>query len=402
MQHSEDSSPEVAAGNKPVKSRGFHCRCGEPVFFRNSRCVSCNSPLAYAPHLHKIVTLEPAGTGNLWRVADDSGEAGETLFERCANLFSPAACNWIMEAPKDGASQQSLCQCCRLDRTIPDLSITANREAYHRISIAKRRLVASLFMLGLPVASRLTEDRDNGLAFDFLRSPAEVPRVLTGYENGIITLNIEEAEDSRREQIRREMGESYRTLLGHLRHEAGHYYWDRLIARSTWIDDFRDLFGDERVDYAAALKTHYLQGPALGWQERYVTPYAGVHPWEDWAETWAHYLHMMDTIDCAFHLGLDPDVAIELEVEPFGSDALFRPQDPEGQHFLHFIESWTRLTAALNELSRAMGYNDFYPFVLSRSTVAKLHFVHLVVGEAGGGAQSNLSPAAELVGGCRN
>ncbi len=269
--------------------------------------------------------------------------------------------------------------------------------AYHRISIAKRRLIASSITLGLPVASRISEDPEHGLAFDFLRSPSEGPRVLTGYEDGVITLNIEEAEDSRREQIRSEMGEAYRTLLGHLRHEAGHYYWDRLIARTAWLDGFRRQFGDERKDYAAALQTRYLQGPPLGWEDCYVSAYAAVHPWEDWAETWAHYLHMTDTIDCALGLGLDPDSAIELDVEPFTSDALCNQQDPDGQRFLHFVNSWTRLTAALNELSRAMGYNDFYPFVLSHSAVAKLHFVHLVVGDATGPAAASPQPMAELV-----
>ncbi len=367
-------APEIAV----VAPSGFHCRCGEPVFFRNSRCVACNSPLAYEPNLRKIITLEPAGPEDLWALAED-GEAGGRLYRRCANLFSAAACNWAIAAPDGGATRQSFCQCCRLDRTIPDLSIAANQEAYHRISIAKRRLVACLITLGLPVASRISEDFERGLAFDFLRSPFDGPRILTGYENGIVTLNIEEAEDSSRERIRREMGEAYRTLLGHLRHETGHYYWDRLIAGTAWIDDFRRVFGDERENYAAALQTRYQQGPPRGWEENCVTAYAGVHPWEDWAETWAHYLHMMDTIDCALSLGLDPDSSIEMKVQPFTADALCRPQDPEGPRFLHFINSWIRLTAALNELSRAMGLNDFYPFVWSRNVVAKLHFVHLVV-----------------------
>jgi hypothetical protein len=384
-----------ASKTTAVAPAGFHCKCGEPVFFRNSRCVSCNSPLGYEPNLRKIVTLEPGATEDLWRLGEDAENSGQ-LYRRCDNLFSAAACNWIVPVSDNGAIQQTLCQCCRLDRTIPDLSNAADQEAYHRISIAKRRLVACLITLGLPVASRISEDVEHGVAFDFLRSPSVGPRILTGYENGIITLNIEEAEDSRREQIRLEMGEAYRTLLGHLRHETGHYYWDRLIAGTAWIDDFRDLFGDEREDYAAALQTRYQQGPPLGWEARCVSAYAGVHPWEDWAETWAHYLHMMDTIDCALGLGLDPDSSIEMEVKPFTADALFRPEDPEGPRFLHFINSWTRLTAALNELSRAMGFNDFYPFVWSPRVVAKLHFVHLVVCDIGAAAESESSTTAEV------
>jgi len=290
-------------------------------------------------------------------------------------LDTASRCNWIVAAE---AGPQVLCECCRLDRIIPDLSTDANQEAYRRISIAKRRLVSFLITLGLPIASRISEDPEQGLAFDFLRSPVDGPRVLTGYEDGIVTLNIEEAEDAKRERIRSEMGESYRTLLGHLRHEVGHYYWHRLIFCTDRIDDFRRVFGDERQDYAAALQTHYREGPPLDWSKRFVTAYASVHPWEDWAETWAHYLHIMDTIDCSLSFGLDPDSSIDVEVRPFTEEALFDAQDPEGPHFLHFINSWTRLTAVLNELSRAMGFSDFYPFVLSRCAVAKLHFVQLV------------------------
>ncbi len=339
--------------------------------------------------------MEPARAPGLWRIADQSEEK---LYQRCANLNSAAACNWIVPSvPLTDRLESALplCQCCRLDRTIPDLSIAANQEAYHRISIAKRRLVSFLIALGLPVASRVSEDPDRGLAFDFLRSPSEGPRILTGYDMGVITLNIEEAEDSTRERIRSEMGEEYRTLLGHLRHEVGHYYWHRLIANTSWIDEFRRMFGEETEDYALALQAYYRHGPATDWQTRFVTAYASAHAWEDWAETWAHYLHMMDTIDCALSFGLDPDSSIEMELRPFMADALSSTKDPDGGRFLHFINSWARLTAVLNELSRAMGFNDFYPFVLSRGAVAKLHFVHRVVSEARASA-AQLFPGAAV------
>jgi hypothetical protein len=356
--------------------RSYQCRCGKPIFFRNSRCLACGSALGFEPNLGRLYALLPAGEPDLWKLAD--AEAHANRYRRCANLTSVSGCNWLVP----GTNRQTLCQSCRLDRTIPDLSIPADAEAYRSISNAKRRVVSFLIALGLPVASRISEDPERGLAFDFLRSPAEGPRVMTGHDHGLITLNIEEAEDSTRERIRGEMGEPYRTLLGHLRHETGHYYWERLIENADWIEDYRRVFGDERQDYAAAIQAHYQSGPTPGWQQSFISAYASTHPWEDWAETWAHYLHVMDTLETALGFGLDPESSIEMEVKPFTSDALFRPEDPGGEQFLRFLNSWTRLTAVLNELSRAMGLHDFYPFALPRRVVAKLHFVHLVVTEA--------------------
>ena len=362
--------------------RSYQCRCSKPIFFRNSRCLACGAALGFEPNLGRLYALRPAGEPNLWKLTD-AGDASGNRYRRCANLTSVSGCNWLVSADDTGANRQTLCQSCRLDRTIPDLSIPADAEAYRSISNAKRRVVSFLIALGLPVASRISEDPERGLAFDFLRSPDDGPRVMTGHDHGLITLNIEEAEDSTRERIRGEMGEPYRTLLGHLRHETGHYYWDRLIENSAWIEDYRRVFGDDRQDYAAAIQAHYQSGPAPGWQQNFISAYASTHPWEDWAETWAHYLHVMDTLETALGFGLDPESSIEMEVKPFTSDALFRPKDPSGERFLRFLNSWTRLTAVLNELSRAMGLHDFYPFALPRGVVAKLHFVHLVVTEAG-------------------
>ena len=225
----------------------------------------------------------------------------------------------------------------------------------------------------------MDQDTERGLAFDFLHSPPGGPRVLTGHCNGIITVNIEEADNFARERIREEMREQYRTLLGHLRHEVGHYYWDRLIAGTSWLEDFRRVFGDEQQDYAAALQRNYQVGPLPGWEQAHVSAYASVHPWEDWAETWAHYLHIVDTLDTALSFGLDTR-RLEMEIDPFGRDVLFRPNDPGAKRFLSFLNAWIALSAVLNELSRSMGQPDLYPFALPRPAVAKLHFIHLVIG----------------------
>ncbi len=266
-------------------------------------------------------------------------------------------------------------------RTEPDQSEPENCLLWGRIEIAKRRLVSQLLDLGLPVHSKVTADPEHGLAFDFLHSPAAGPPVLTGHANGIGTLNIEEADDASREKIRLALREPYRTLLGHLRHEVGHYYWDRLVRDSDSLDAYRSLFGDERENYADALKRNCEQGAPADWAQRFVSTYASSHPWEDWAETWAHYMHMEDTMDTALSFGLDAD-DVEVDYEPFGHDALWNPKAEDAQDFLDFINAWIELTSVLNELSRSMGEPDFYPFVLNRPVVAKLQFIHDLVSNA--------------------
>ena len=129
--------------------------------------------------------------------------------------------------------------------------------------------------------------------------------MLTGHLNGVVTINVSEADDAERERRRAGLAEPYRTLLGHMRHEVGHYYWKRLVTGDAdRLARFRELFGDDRDDYAAALTRHYQSGPPQDWQDRFVSAYASAHAWEDWAETWAHYLHMTDTIEIAATCGV--------------------------------------------------------------------------------------------------
>jgi len=272
----------------------------------------------------------------------------------------------------------NLCVSCRLNRTIPNLSDPDNRRYWRAIENAKRRLVAQLLAVGLPVQSKVEEDPDRGVMFDFLRSPPEGPRVMTSHGNGLITLNVEEADDAIREKIRHELHEPYRTLLGHFRHEIGHYYWDRLIAGTAWHEKFRALFGDEREDYVAALRRNYESGPPADWRDQHISSYASVHPWEDWAECFAHYLHLVDSLDTALGFGLSGD-DIEAEVEPFKPEDLYDPEDADAKRVLSLVNSWMELVSALNELARSMGQQDFYPFVMSRPVLRKLHFIQLMV-----------------------
>ena len=246
------------------------------------------------------------------------------------------------------------------------------------MELAKRRLVSALLVMGLPVASRETEDTARGLMFDFLRSPDIGLPVMTGHDTGLITLNVAEADHATREAARQAMSEPYRTLVGHFRHEIGHYYWDRLVWDTPWLAQCRALFGDENQDYAASLKQNYEQGPRPDWRQNFVSAYASVHPWEDWAECWAHYMHMVDTVDSALSYGLTLDSS-QLEFTPFTLDRLYQPDHPDAPRFLAFVNHWTQLTMMMNGMSRAMGQPDFYPFVLPHKAVTKLHFIHLVV-----------------------
>ena len=240
------------------------------------------------------------------------------------------------------------------------------------------RLVAQLLSVGLPVRSKVEEDPERGVMFDFLRSLPGQPPVMTSHGNGLITLNVEEADDSYREGLRHQMHEPYRTLLGHFRHEIGHYYWDRLIVGTPWLGKFRELFGDERANYAAALRANYKEGPPPDWASRYISTYASAHPWEDWAECFAHYLHLVDSLDTAMGFGMAGD-GIEVETEPFKIADLYAPDDPDANRVLALVNGWMELVTALNELARSMGHRDFYPFVMSRQVLRKLHFIQLVV-----------------------
>jgi hypothetical protein len=241
-----------------------------------------------------VLALESAGEG-VWMSAKRGAEWSQ--YRLCANYDRENVCNWAVRAD----DPEELCESCRLTRVIPDLGQRGHREAWYRLEVAKRRLVYGLQHLALPVASKAA-DPERGVAFELLADTTEP--VLTGHSNGVITINVMEADDATREQRRVQLHEPYRTLLGHFRHEIGHYYWERLLAGSARLDAFRECFGDERADYAAALRQHYEQGPPTDWQERYVSTYASAHPWEDWAETWAHYLHMIDTLETAAACGL--------------------------------------------------------------------------------------------------
>ena len=364
-------------------SHVHHCQCGQLLFFDNSVCLVCGAAVAYHPELGQVTSLEPAkhsdADSELWHIHGEPASI-RRRYSRCANLNSPALCNWLITDVRTG----NLCTACALNITIPDLSHSDNADYWQACEGAKRQLVAQLIMLGLSVHNR-TIDPYRGLGFELLRWQQGEPPVMTGHKDGIITLDIMEADPAHREQLRQQMHEPYRTLLGHFRHESGHYYWDLLVRDTAWLKPCREFFGDERLNYSEALQQHYQSGPSPDWQSTYISSYAASHPWEDWAETWAHYLHMTDTLSAAEQFGIAVDT-LSFRTDPFTEtdleDCPFQCRDKQStSRFLDNVNQWVRLSSVLNVLSRSMGQPDSYPFVLTLASLRKMYMVHTVIAQ---------------------
>ncbi|MGW4371669.1 zinc-binding metallopeptidase family protein [Nocardia takedensis] len=343
--------------------------------------MSCASPLGFSLALRTLLVISDfAPTGDAGQL---SGVVDGRRYRLCDNLHI-ARCNWLVQVPDDELDAPAppqgdpdpeqpdpappaldngpaLCESCRLTRTRPNDADTAGLDAFAEAEAAKRRLIMELAELGLPITGR-EENPRFGLAFDLLSSATD--QVLTGHQNGVITLDLAEANDPHREQLRVEMDEPYRTLLGHFRHEIGHYYYAVLVADDTAKQRFLDLFGDPDTDYQAALDRHYSDGAPAGWEATYVSSYATMHPAEDWAETFAHYLHIRDTLDTAAAFGIAPSGA-----------SLDRPQLGRAG-FDKIIDLWLPLAWSLNMVNRSMGHPDLYPFVLPDPVLEKMRLVH--------------------------
>ena len=343
----------------------FNCsNCGQLVYFENSRCERCGHSLGFNPFTLSQSSLIPIDDTWFYLLNDDK----KLQYRYCSNHVWDV-CNWLTR-------ESYFCIACSLNRMIPDLTSLDYRARWTTIETAKHRLIYSLLRMGLPLISKIV-DVQKGLSFDFIADDASSgERVLTGHANGHITINIAEADDIERELMRRSMHEPYRTVLGHFRHEIAHYYWERLIENSIYIDEFRSLFGDDRNDYGAALNTYYQYGPHPDWRLNYISAYATAHPWEDWAETWAHYLHIIDTLETAYAFGLkvhpyiandSPVLNTEINVDPYTIE-----------NFEEIFNLWVPITIALNSLNRSMGLSDLYPFVIGPSVINKLSFIHNV------------------------
>jgi hypothetical protein len=314
--------------------------CDGLVFFDNSLCLACRSELGFDLAAGAIVVLGPSA-------------------RRCANKLV-ARCNWLVAAD----DPNPLCASCRLTTVRPNDSELDALAAFAEAEAAKRRVIAQLAELGLPVTD---------VSFELLSS-SRLP-VITGHLGGVITLDLSESDDAHREFVRLQLGEPYRTVLGHLRHEIAHYFWPLLVESGGRIDEFRARFGDERQPYEAALERHYRQAPHdPDWSKTHVSQYATMHPWEDWAETFAHYLHIRAGLATAESLGL-------VAGEPSRSAGAVAWSAPEPTEVGGMIGRWLALTFALNGMSRSIGRGDLYPFVLSPGVVMKLDFVHRCVAD---------------------
>ena len=344
----------------------FACQhCGNLLYFENTRCERCGHRLGYLPDQGLLAALEPVGD-DVWRSLSAAGRR----YRFCANAAYDA-CNWMVPE----ASDEKFCAACRHNQTVPDLSDPENLSLWRRLELAKHRLFYTLLKLGLPLPTA-AEDEE-GLRFDLLADPEGegAPKVMTGHASGLITIRLAEADDAERERLRTAMGEPYRALLGHFRHEVGHFFWDKLVRDRGNLESYRALFGDEREDYGEALQRHYKSPPA-DWQSRFVSAYASAHPWEDWAETWAHYLHILDTIETAsaFGLRVHPEVGAD---ERLSADLNFDPHHEPDMN--RIVAAWLPLTFAVNSLNRSMGLGDLYPFVLTPPVIEKMAYIHDLV-----------------------
>jgi hypothetical protein len=346
----------------------FKCQfCGNIVYFENRSCEVCGHRLAYRAAQAEITAIEPLGE-NWWKPLN----APEQTRLLCINAQYDA-CNWFVP----DQTTDAFCLACRHNAVVPDLNVPENLAAWRLLEMAKHRLFYSLLRLKLPLKTAL-DDPAHGLSFEFLADPPQsnAPTVLTGHEEGRITIALIEANDAEREKRRVAMGEPYRTLLGHFRHEVGHHYWDILVRDGGRLDECRAVFGDDRADYGEALQRHYQNGAPADWQEHFVTQYGTTHPWEDFAETWAHYLHIVDTLEMVAASGM----SVKPKVDKTGDFAARVTFDPyNAQSIEQIVDAWLPYVFAMNNVSRAMGARDLYPFVLSPAVIGKLGFIHDLV-----------------------
>ncbi|GEL99741.1 hypothetical protein CTE05_32880 [Cellulomonas terrae] len=327
------------------------------AFIESVSCDGCGLELGLHP---PTLTMRAAPT--------QGSDVDGTWWFPCANRLWD--CNWLTAA--DSGSGQ--CVSCRLTRTRPGNDDTLALEKLATASGDKRRLLVQLADLGLPITPWY--ERPGGLGFDLLSSRSHGARVTIGHANGIVTIDLAESLDAHREALRIRLGEPYRTMLGHFRHEVGHYYEWILVEQTGWIDECRTIFGDERSSYRDAIARHYRTGAPHDWAESFISEYATMHPWEDFAECFAHYLHLTSTLQTA----AGGNMSIRVEGVPQIADGEVRPRTSYADAaMVEILADWLPVSTFLNRVNRAMGKGDLYPFTIAAPVARKLDFVHRVV-----------------------
>ncbi|MFT3798536.1 putative zinc-binding metallopeptidase [Microbacterium sp.] len=335
---------------------GYSCSaCGSFLILESLTCPGCGAVVGFHRQSRAFFTLPDEKA---------SIDIGGEEFRACSRRSWE--CNWLV-----GESEQSgRCFSCRLTRRIPPSDDTLALEKLADTAVAKRRLLVQLFELGLPVTPY--DEQEGGLAFDLVSSRSSGEKVMIGHANGVITIDLAESLDDHRERLRVQLGEPYRTMLGHLRHEVGHYFQNVLV--TDW-DECRDLFSDERASYRDAIARHYRTGAPEGWRENYLSEYATMHPWEDFAECFAHYLHITGTLGTAARAGLElhaehaEDVAVSITPRLSYADAEMQTM----------LDDWALASLFFNQINRAMGHRPLYPFTISAAVATKLTYIHRLV-----------------------
>lgn len=337
-----------------------------PLYFENTKCENCGNISGYRDIDRQMLTFNPAEPR---MISDKEGIS----YKYCKNN-EYEVCNWLIPLE----ANYRYCTACQLNRTIPNLSNVKNFDKWRNLEVAKHRLIYQLQKLKLSFPSKL-KDKENGLCFDFV-SRHKNADLMTGHANGAITILLSEADSVEREKRRKELLEPYRTLIGHLRHECGHYFWERLVEPNrVALESFRSIFGDERNSYKAALDIYYQKPPNENWRTSFISKYATAHPWEDWAETWAHYLHIMDMVETAYFFRLKVEPTLEQSEQELNTSISFDPYNVED--FDKIIATSGPLSFAVNSINRAMGHQDAYPFVITPPVVDKLKFIHRLLAE---------------------
>jgi len=368
----------------------FICSCenNQILFFESNSCVSCNRSVGLDDAFDTVESYEfDQPSGRYFKAREPA-----VRYQKCDNNDNYKICNGMVNldtfVPEEG-KDEVLCFACRFNEMVPDLSVVEHIPLWEKMEVAKRRALYTLKALSLPLRN-VRQDQENGLSFDFTTDRdvndhfasnlADSESVLTGHAGGHITINLAEADEVARSHAKHAMGEHYRTLLGHFRHELGHYYFDQLIVGSEDKHALsKKYFGDDELDYQESMKEYYKNGAPENWRDHFISEYATMHPYEDWAETWAHYMHIMDTLETAKNFSITGSISGDAaESEEAGELNL-----PQESRFFYsqtsitsVLDAWMEFSVILNALNRSMGLNDAYPFVLSQSVRAKLSFIH--------------------------